>query len=97
MANFSYVKSQRGGVLLQYNNFLFSCRKKSKNKNYWRCTSTNCRATLITETDVLKKINGNHNHESHESKIVKKKISEELKKVHFEMIGNVFSIVFQGF
>lgn len=58
----------------------FAKKKKNQDTHYWKCVSDKCHATVIVENEELKKINNQHNHQDHSSKITKRKFALEVKE-----------------
>lgn len=80
MSEISYIKSERGGLLLTYQNYLYRISKKRQNTQYWKCVTDKCSASVIIENKEIKKINNHHNHQDHASKITRKKFALEVKE-----------------
>lgn len=81
MSDVSFMTSTKGGRNLIHNDFIFRKARMIDIRTYWRCSTDTCKATLLTENDILKKISPiEHNHTSHSNKIKRKLFYSELLK-----------------
>lgn len=80
MSDLHFIKSNKGGRLLVFNNFIYRKAKTARMSTYWRCSTDTCKATLKTENDQLRKTPSvHHNHTSHSNKIKRKFFYTNLK------------------
>ena len=77
-----FVKSSRGGDTLVVENFAFRMDKRMPNgRRYWKCQSTGCKATAITDgNDMVRACTAvAHNHQNNDVEIKRQKFKGDLK------------------
>lgn len=82
MANFSFIDTQRHGQMLIVENFAFRVnRKQPTGRRYWKCITSTCKATAITDGhNVVRACTGiAHNHPSNEVELKHKQFKNDVK------------------
>jgi hypothetical protein len=77
----SFIKSQKGGIMLIMNNYIFKFNKTAGTTKYYRCKNSKCTVTLHTDlNDVISKLNGEHSHPAEPEEIQIRKFKEAVKQ-----------------
>lgn len=88
MNELKFIKSKRGGYLVEFNDFLFRLERKKDNTGYYKCESaskTKCNARIViistsSDSHQIKRTSGHHNHNKPVNIIQKLKFSAKLKE-----------------
>ncbi|XP_060078201.1 uncharacterized protein LOC132557697 [Ylistrum balloti] len=73
--NFKFIRNRLGGNNLSYNGYLYRIRSSRGERTYWRCTITNCLATINTRNNIIVGVGRQpHNHPGDHASIVAKEI-----------------------
>ena len=80
----TFVKSNKGQLLLSLNGYLYKCNKGKGNKKYWYCTYKDCNKSVHTNSNDVYISGGTeaHDHEPNpdmiSARIVRNKIKERV-------------------
>ena len=89
---FSTLTSKRGQTQVLYGNRIYSKKARQKTKKekvyedvYWKCTTKNCTASLVTDIDVTTLLSSRNDHSEQclptsEKKVQYRKIFESVKR-----------------
>lgn len=80
--NVSFIPSNRAnGRYLTYLGYLFKINRKRNENTYWKCLQQNCKATIVTMDDNIRRIGGEeHNHPSEAAEIEVRRTLESMRK-----------------
>lgn len=77
----SFIKSQKGKLMLVIDDYMFKLNRESKTTKYWICTFGGCLSKVHTTLDnQLIEILEQHNHPSEKEKIEVRKFREKVKE-----------------
>lgn len=81
-AEFEFIKSDRQGVLLLRNNFLYKRKSVApgRKSEYYYCVQDKCWASVHIADGLIKVEKGDHTHPNHEERVVRLRVRNNLRK-----------------
>lgn len=74
-----FVRSSKGGMLLNFNNFLYRKDKTVNEKIYYKCRTANCKARVVIEGGYVINDSGDHHHNNDDAAITKRQFVNNLQ------------------
>lgn len=94
-----YIPSERGGQLLKLDGYLLSKNYTNRDRHHWKCRTTNCKVTAITEDNAVVKKKGDHIHPASQKSVLKVAIhngKQDACAHPLKPMKRVFQDAFQG-